>query len=144
MKSLALVLLATLMGLASAKYAADLKQKYGGLVSEAFRVRPGIGVTIRRAPDSRVLEMLVAPIDSTDLFASRQMTFKREATDNVVKELVPESSRGKYIIGTFLNAQCLPENDCAGISEDYENVHITYNSAIESGKVRYVGIRFKN
>lgn len=128
---------------ASAGYLTGLEQRYGRPVSETFRVRPNIGVTTRRASDGRVLEMLVAPLDFNGLMASRQTTMKSEAAESVVNELAPEFIRGKYIVGTFLNVQCLPENDCAGAAEDYEQVHITYNSARESGKVRYVSIQFR-
>jgi hypothetical protein len=141
MGSITFVLLTALA--VSANYLADLKQKYGGSISETLKVRPGIGVTIRSAQDGRVIEMLVVPLDPDSLVASRRLTIKKEDARSVVDELVPESSRGKYIIGTFLNVTCLPEDDCAGVSEDYESVHIRYNSARENRKVRYVDVQFK-
>lgn len=141
MASIAFILLTALA--VSADYLTDLKQKYRGSITETLVLRPGIGVTIRCAPDGRVREMLVVPLKPDSLVASRRLTIKKEDAKSVVDELVPESSKGKYIIGTFLNVTCLPENDCGGVSEDYENVHIMYNSARENGKVRYVDIQFK-
>lgn len=46
-------------------------------------------------------------------------------------------------MGWFLNDTCLPEDDCNGVSENYEKVHITYISAKENGKIRYADIQFK-
>lgn len=72
------------------------------------------------------------------------MTITREAAKSVIDELVPQSSKGEYIIGTFVNSICLPENDCAGTSEDYEKVYIKYNAAREEGKIHYADVEFKN
>jgi hypothetical protein len=71
------------------------------------------------------------------------MTFSQDAAKTVIDKLVPKSKRGKFIIGTFLNVTCLPEDDCAGTSERYENVTITYISAREEGKIRYADVAFK-
>jgi hypothetical protein len=136
-----LVLLTSLA--ASVNSLADLKQRFGGAVSETLTVRPGISVTIRCEQDGRLVEMLIAPLKPDSLMASRQMTIKTEDAKSVVDELVPQSSRGKYIRGTFLNVTCLPEDDCEGVEEDFEQVDIIYNSARENGRVRYVDIHFK-
>ena len=141
MRSLSFVLLAALG--ASVTRLANLKEKYGDSISETFRVRPNIGVMIRHAQDGKLLEMLVVPLEPDSLMESRQMTITQQAAKSVIDELVPESSRGKYIHMTFLNETCLPEDDCVGLSEDYENVYITYNWAREKGKVRYADVRFK-
>jgi hypothetical protein len=127
----------------SAQSGEDLKRKYGDPVSETFQVRPGVGVTIRKAKDGTVTEMLITPLNATSLIASRHMTFTQAAAKSVLDDLLPSSARGKFIIGTFLDVTCLPENDCGGSSEDYENVKITYNSARTAGQVRYVDVQFK-
>jgi hypothetical protein len=142
MKSLLLGLLATSAILSQSS--SDFKQKYGSPVSETFRVRPGIAVTVRHAPNGRVIEMLVVPLDVDSLIGSRQMTLQQEAAKSVIDELVPEPTRGKPLMGYFLNDTCLPEDDCAGVSENYEKVSITYNAAREQGKIRYADIQFKN
>jgi hypothetical protein len=133
-----------LAGLAiSAQSIQDLKQKFGDPVSQTFQVRPGVGVTIRRGSDGAIAEMLIMPLNATSLIESRHMTFTRAAAQTVLDRLVPGSGRGKFITGTLLNVTCLPENDCAGSSEDYENVKITYNSARTAGQIRYVDVQFK-
>ncbi len=67
--------------------------------------------------------------------------------DNILQEigdeLVPKSERGKYIIGTFLNDICLPENDCAGVEEDWQNIVIFRGNAGVKGGSRYETIRWK-
>jgi len=45
--------------------------------------------------------------------------------NTVLNEIAPKSARGNYKGGTFLNLRCLPHDDCAGVSEDYERLMIT-------------------
>jgi hypothetical protein len=45
--------------------------------------------------------------------------------NTVLDEIAPKDERGKYKMGTFLNVICLPDNDCSGVSEDYERLAIT-------------------
>lgn len=75
---------------------------------------------------------------------SRHMTLSPDVAQKALDELIPRSRRGRYLMGYFLNDTCLPEDDCWGLSEDYEKVTITFNSAIEPGKLRYIDVRFKN
>ena len=42
----------------------------------------------------------------------------------VLDDIAPKASRGTFGIGTFLNVYCLPDNDCAGVSEDYQKLAI--------------------
>jgi hypothetical protein len=56
--------------------------------------------------------------------------------------LVPETARGAGQIGGFLNIACLPENDCYGSEESYQNLTIYYNAG-KSGNVNYVVIQWK-
>jgi hypothetical protein len=120
----------------------DLKQKYGDPVSETFVVRPGILVTATYGPMGRIIELLFAP-ETTDLIKSRtQPGISRERLTPLLDELVPKGIRGKHLISAFLNMTCLPENDCWGSSESYENVTIYYNVAPEL-KVHYAVVRWK-
>jgi hypothetical protein len=55
-------------------------------------------------------------------------------------ELVPAHERGKFKIGTFLDVTCLPENDCYGAEENWENV-VMYRNAGKTG-ARYEVIQW--
>ena len=48
-------------------------------------------------------------------------------------------NRGKYLIGTFMNIDRLPQGDCVGSEEDYERLTIYYNAA-EGGHYNYIVI----
>jgi hypothetical protein len=56
--------------------------------------------------------------------------------------MVPRTIRGKHLIGRFVNAACLPENDCYGTSDSYERVTIYYNAAAE-GRVHHAVVQLK-
>jgi hypothetical protein len=60
--------------------------------------------------------------------------------DTVLDEIAPKDDRGKYKMGTFLNVICLPDNDCAGVSEDYERLAITKIGS--TNEYRYVSILY--
>jgi hypothetical protein len=54
--------------------------------------------------------------------------------DPVLEELTPKATRGKYLMGTFLDLSCMETDksreltgaySCGGVSEDYERVTIT-------------------
>ena len=122
----------------------EWKQRFGSPVSETFAVRPGIGVKVKHRPDGSLAEILILPIRTDSLVESRNMTLEYGVAKNVLDELLPPSRRGKSLMGGFVNGVCMPENDCAGSSEDYENVHIFYNSSAKPGQLCCVDIRFKN
>jgi hypothetical protein len=48
---------------------------------------------------------------------------------------------GKYIMGTFLNIVCLPDDDCAGVQEDWGQLVIYRNSGEKD--TRYEKIKWK-
>jgi hypothetical protein len=60
--------------------------------------------------------------------------------EEIENELVPEQERGKYIIGSFIDVICLPDNDCAGTQKDYKNVVIYTNPG--KGGARYDKIKW--
>jgi hypothetical protein len=119
----------------------ELRQKYGEPVSETFIVRPDISVTATFGPGGRITEFLIAP-KNTDLIKSRGKSLSADSVNAIIDELVPRSVRGKHLIGGFVNATCLPENDCNGISDSYERVTIYYNAAAE-GRVHYAVVQLK-
>jgi hypothetical protein len=60
--------------------------------------------------------------------------------NTVLDEIAPKSERGNYKTGTFLNIVCLPDNDCAGASEDYVRLAITKIGS--TNEYRYVAILY--
>jgi hypothetical protein len=114
---------------------------YGEPPSEVFTVRPGISVTATYATDGRIIELVISP-QITDLIKSRGKTLSHDTVDAILHELVPDSVRGKPIIAGFLNIGCMPENDCAGSSQEFQNVTIYYNAGIE-GKLCYAVVQWK-
>jgi hypothetical protein len=120
-----------------------LREKYGPPISQTFVVHEGIGVTVKHGSDGSIREMLITPVRSETLAPSRNMTFTNEQAKHILQELVPTSKRGKFIIGGFVDGICMPENDCGGSSENYENVSIYYNSSSQPGQLCYIDVQFK-
>ena len=120
----------------------DLRQKYGAPLSETFKVRPGIVVTVTRAKTGEICEMLITPQLPVTPIKSSGAFLKSKTLDEVVNELVPRDQRGKFLMGSFLNLTCLPENDCGGTGEDYERENIYRKGGIDEH--RYATIQWKD
>jgi hypothetical protein len=120
----------------------ELRGKYGDPVSETFMVRPDISVTATYATNGRIAELLISPRPTTAMVKSRGQTLSRDSVNEIIDELVPSSVRGKYLIAGFVNAACIPWNDCNGSSVSYEKVSIYFNAAAE-GRVYYAVVQFK-
>ena len=120
----------------------ELKRKYGVPIAETYTVRAAIEVTVMRRSDGRITELIIAPKHEKSLVRSRNVTFTREAATEVLDELVPVGERGKPRIGAFINMQCMPENDCAGSEDGYENVSIYFNASANAGRLCYVHVVF--
>src|SRR5262249_5571235 len=119
----------------------ELRQKYGEPTSETFIVRPGISVTATFGTNGRVTEFLITP-RNTALIKSRGASLTMDSVSAIVDELVPRSVRRKRLSAEFINLECLPENDCYGTSDNYENVSIYYNATAE-GRVHYAVVQLK-
>src|SRR5258708_6405992 len=122
----------------------QLKAKYGNPVSETFIVRPGIEVTATYAATGRIVELVISP-QNTGLIKSRSSTGKalnKDLLKRIIEELAPMPTRGKYIIGSFIDFTCLPHDDCTGSEEEYERLTIYYN-ATDSGDSNYAVIQWK-
>jgi len=100
--------------------------------------RPGIVVTASYTPSGQIRELLIAP-EMTDLIKSKNKTLSYDTLRGIIAELVPANNRGKPIGSGFLNLACIPQNDCAGSSEDYEKLTIYFNAG--QGGVNYAVIR---
>lgn len=119
---------------------AALRQKYGEPISETFIVRPGISATATYGKSGRIIEWLISP-RNTDPIKSRGRTMSQDSVKAVIEELVPHSVRGKSMSSGVLNVTCMPENDCGGTEQVYQNVTIYYNTG-KSG-LSYVVVQWK-
>jgi hypothetical protein len=124
-----------------AKTSQTLHQRYGQPVSETFLVRPGIVVTASYGVSGNTCELVISPKEPDELIkrwpGSDTIDYKllKELDD----ELIPTTARGKFKIGTFVDSFCLPENDCVGSEENWENV-VMYTNADKGGKAARYGV----
>jgi hypothetical protein len=118
-----------------------LRHRYGKPLSETFLVRPGIVASVKYGTSGNTCELLIIPKNPDAIFTEPSSgTIDDTLLKDIEDELVPKTERGKFIIGTFLNIVCLPQNDCAGTQADWENV-VIYKNAGETG-TRYEEIRW--
>jgi len=99
--------------------AQTLRERYGQPISETYLVKPGVVIAASYGPSGHICKFVVSPErlwNST--FESKQLT-------EIIDELSPVNERGKFLMGTFLDAICLPTNDCFGTANTYEKVDIT-------------------
>lgn len=125
-----------------AKSSETFRQRYGKPISETYLVRPGIVVSASYGTNGNTCELVISP-EELDVVIRRRPgsgEIDYQLLEEIEDELVPKPERGKFKMGAFLDITCLPENDCAGTQEDWENVVIYKNS----GKVgaRYEVIRW--
>jgi len=106
----------------------ELRRKYGEPISETFVVQPGISVTATYGTNRQIAELSVCP-RSEGPTPLGKLTLTQERARAVVDEIVPKSTRGKYIIGMFENMTCFPTDACSsgGVLETYEKLTIHYN-----------------
>jgi hypothetical protein len=145
---IAIILLLTAV-VATAQTSSTLRQKYGQPTfetyngrptSETYNVRPNIKVTVRYTKGGDVCEMFIAPLSETK--DGKPSLMKSRPLDEVIDELVPKEQRGKYLMGTFLNITCLPNNDCFGVEENYRKLLIHRHGSTDAHP--YAFIRWKN
>ncbi len=133
---LAAIVAGAVVALPSAVYAqnrADLSQRYGTAIGEIYRTSNRLVITAYFDKDGNICR---EHIESED--RGRRMT--DEEVNTVLDEIAPKKERGNYIIGTFLNIICLPDNDCAGVSEAYE--HLGIQKIGSTNEYRYVSISY--
>jgi hypothetical protein len=127
--------------LIGAQTSESIRQRYGKPVSESYQVKPGIFVVVTYGADDTICEMLIQSAPDSAPIKHFTPTLKSKEIREVIDELAPKSSRGNFIIGGFVNIFCPPENDCAGVSEDWEKVSIYINGNIDQH--RYATIQWK-
>jgi hypothetical protein len=140
MKSIFLAL--SLFLTASAQSQEGVHKKYGSPISETFPIRPGIFLTVQYAETGQVCEMIVhSQLLTSDLNFPSTKTITSKTLAEIIEDIAPKAERGKYVIGTFLDMQCPPLNNCDGVKEDYERVTIWRTGGVD--KERYARIRWK-
>jgi hypothetical protein len=119
--------------LVSAQSRTDLRQRYGNAIGEVYRTSNRLIVIAYFDEHGNICR---EHIESEN--RGRRMTDKEVNT--VLDAIVPTNERGNYKMGTFLNIICLPDNDCAGVSEDYERLAITKIGS--TNEYRYISILY--
>ena len=99
----------------------DLQKRYGPPIAESFTVRPGIVLNVTYGTGGKVAEMVFKP-QSVSSESTAKPVMKSPIIYELIDELVPPSARGKFVMGTFLNITCLPDDNCHGAMDEYENV----------------------
>jgi hypothetical protein len=118
-----------LQGLFPAKTPETFRKRYGKPLSETFLVRPGVVVSVAYGASGDTCDVLIVPRGSSDIFLRRGSdTINYKLLEEIENELAPENIRGKYIIGTFLDITCEPDNDCAGTQRDWKNLVMVSNA----------------
>ncbi len=105
-------------------------------------VRAGVAVTATYGASGETCSLMIEPRETLGRSVKPESPIIEEKLlEEISKELVPEEDRGKYKMGTFLDITCLPDNDCAGVQEDWTKLVIYRNSG-EKG-TRYETIKWK-
>jgi hypothetical protein len=103
-----------------------LKERYGSPISETYRVRPGVVASASYGASGHVCAIVVEPEQPHCPLNNPKNTIGGygQAVE-IVKEIVPETERGKYVIGGFVNLFCPSEDrDCFGVNENWEKLTI--------------------
>lgn len=125
-----------------AKTPEAFRQRYGKPISETFLVRPGVAVTATYGASGETCSLIVEPLETLGVSVRpKSSAIEEKLLGEISKELVPETERGEYKMGTFIDIICLPDNDCAGVQEDWAKLVIYRNSG-EKG-TRYETITWK-
>ena len=118
---------------ASAQDRAGLKQHYGDAIGEVYRTNNSLTVTAYFDSHGNICKEHIQS-------ENRGKRLTDEEVNGVLEDIAPKSSRGAYKIGTFLNVICLPDNDCAGVSEDYQRLAIVKIGS--TNEYRYVDVLY--
>jgi hypothetical protein len=105
-----------------------LLKRYGAPISETYRVRPGVVASARYGASGRACAIVVEPEQPHCPLNNPKNTIGDYGqADAILKELVPETERGEYVIGGFVNIFCLSaDTDCGGVSERWQKLKIFF------------------
>jgi len=121
--------------------AETLHGRYGHPISETYLVRPAVVASVRYGSSGYACEIVVSPRKPSSLIKSGNYTIDSKELTEVLDEIVPTNERGKYLIGTFDNITCLPDNDCQGVQGKWEKVVIYRNGS--TGNEHYATIQWR-
>ncbi len=110
---------------------AALKQHYGEAIGEVYRTSNGLTVTAYFDSQGNICKEHIQS-------ENRGKRMTDDDVNPVLDDIAPKTSRGTYKIGTFLDVICLPDNDCAGVSEDYQKLAIVEIGS--TNEYRYVDV----
>lgn len=96
----------------------QLRQYYGAPMGEVYLAADDVIVTTSLDSQRNVCKMRIEHRSHGKRLTDAEM-------NPVLDKIAPESDRGEYIIGMFLNLLCPPDNDCRGTKEDYKKLSIT-------------------
>jgi hypothetical protein len=120
-----------------------LQKGYGTPISETNRVRPGVVASARYGASGRACAIVVEPEQPHCPLNNPKNTIGdyRQAVA-ILKELVPETERGQYVIGGFVNIFCLSaDTDCFGVNEDWQKLTIFRSGS--NDRQHYATIQWK-
>jgi hypothetical protein len=152
MKTIIFILLCCIV--ASAQSSEELRKKYGAPTSETYSevylarrsediMKPSVVVTATYSKSKELCSMRVEifPIFKPVVESTKEESeLKTKLLHEVVDEVSPKEKRGKYLMGSFINLACLPDDGCFGTLERYEKASIYYNG----NEHRYAEITWKN
>jgi hypothetical protein len=118
--------------------AKSLRAKYGAPVSEIFRIRKGVVAIVSYYKSGAISKIKIEPRSADQFYQPTSRLIDSKTAEEVLEELVPLSSRGKYIKGTFLTLSC---QDCGGNQAEYEKV-VIYTSQSDKDGPYYIVINF--
>jgi len=117
--------------------------KKGALVTrERFELDGELTVIIDYRDSGSPDKLRILPRGSKLLDVHSDPTVSLDTFRGLLHLLVQKGDRGKSVMLSFINIICLPKNDCAGVSETFENLTIYYNYG-RTG-MRYVDVTWTN
>ena len=125
----------------SAQTTDSLRAKYGRPTSETYDSGKGVMLTATFDDKGATCSLLIDRRGRSGVTPSSAETLSDADANRILDDLAPTDSRGKYIIGTFLDVICMPDNNCFGSSQEYEKLTITWIG--NKDHFRYVYLNYK-
>jgi hypothetical protein len=113
---------------------ATLRAKYGPPTSESYLVRPGVIASVSYGPSGSLCKVVISP----QQLWNRTLDYKQ--LTEIIDEIAPVNQRGTRRTGSFVNAICLPTNDCGGAADNWDNLSIFRNGSNDAQ--RYASLRW--
>ncbi len=131
-------------GSCSAQTRDSLRAKYGRPTSETYDSGHGVMLTATFDDKGATCSILIDRRGRDGGTPTSAETVSDADANRVLDDLAPVASRGKYIMGTLLDIICLPDNNCFGSSQEYENLAITWIGNKDHFRYVYLAYKRKN